>query len=219
MQTPRRGGGPCTGWRPAWAPPASSWFCTPEDTTQLTSSWRITSRHGYFGSTTRLPTAGSPGWVIERVMGAFFPLSWSIKYSGAFSVFLLCGYKQIQNSDGNMLARVWWYRFFCYLERNTGGGPVPRKYQSPIPFARCCRWLRFRNRRPWMKTTPTCELFNLWKSNGALKAGNDDGSLGKRCVLTICVWMSIISNTVPFFSFLPPFASDRFPYASVSNRR
>ncbi|XP_063217281.1 phosphatidylcholine:ceramide cholinephosphotransferase 2-like isoform X2 [Bacillus rossius redtenbacheri] len=42
-----------------------------------------------------------------------------------------------QAGPNNLLARMWWFRLFLYFERNVGG-PVPRKYDWPLPWPR--RW-------------------------------------------------------------------------------
>ncbi|CAG0913596.1 unnamed protein product [Notodromas monacha] len=51
------------------------------------------------------------------------------------------------NDEKNPLGRVWWFRIFCYLERNVSG-PVPRRFEAPGPFGKFFRWARHRNHRP-----------------------------------------------------------------------
>lgn len=39
-----------------------------------------------------------------------------------------------ENSQGNLFARVWWYRLFQHFEHNVQG-TVPKNYQLPHPLS------------------------------------------------------------------------------------
>lgn len=43
-----------------------------------------------------------------------------------------------ESSQSNFFSRVWWYRFFQYLEQNVTG-IVPRNFQMPLSW-RLAQW-------------------------------------------------------------------------------